>query len=68
MKTYFQQDPIYKDRFSEVWLWSEWAQTRSDFDGGDTGIDLVAQSYWIAVQQARSPDLPTFARLHPKYS
>ena len=43
MKTYFQQDPIYKDRFSEVWLWSEWAQTRPDFDGSDTGIDLVAQ-------------------------
>ena len=43
IKSYFQQDPIYKDRFSEVWMWSEWAQMRSDFDGSDTGIDLVAQ-------------------------
>ncbi len=43
MKTYFQQDPIYRDRFSEVWLWSEWAQMRPDFDGSDIGIDLVAQ-------------------------
>lgn len=43
MKTYFQQDPIYQDRFSEVWLWSKWAAIRPDFDGGDTGVDLVAQ-------------------------
>ena len=43
MKSYFLQDPIYKDRFSEVWLWSEWAQMLPDFDGSDTGIDLVAQ-------------------------
>ena len=43
MKTCFQQDPIYRDRFSEVWLWLEWTQTRADFDGRDTGIDLVAK-------------------------
>ena len=43
MKTYFTQDPLYRDRFSEVWLWSEWAAQRPDFDGKDTGIDLVAK-------------------------
>ncbi len=43
MKTYFTQDPLYRDRFSEVWLWSEWAEQRPDFDGNDTGIDLVAE-------------------------
>ena len=43
MKAYFQQDPLYRDRFSQVWLWSEWAATRPDFDGADIGIDLVAE-------------------------
>ncbi len=43
MKTYFTQDPLYRDRFSEVWLWSEWAALRPDFDGKDTGVDLVAE-------------------------
>ena len=42
MKAYFLQDPSYRDRFSEVWLWSEWVKERSDFSGQDIGIDLVA--------------------------
>ena len=42
MKTYFTQDPLYRDRFTQVWLWSEWVAIRPDFSGGDTGIDLVA--------------------------
>ena len=42
MKAYFTQDPLYRDRFSHVWLWSEWVASRADFSGGDTGIDLVA--------------------------
>lgn len=42
MKTYFREDPLYSDRFSKVWLWSEWAATRPDFDANDIGIDLVA--------------------------
>ena len=25
MKAYFQKDPVYRDRFRDVWLWSEWA-------------------------------------------
>ena len=42
MKAYFAQDPLYGDRFSDVWLWSKWTALRPDFTGGDTGIDLVA--------------------------
>ena len=43
MKTYFLEDPLYRERFSNVRLWSEWAAARPDFDGADTGIDLVAE-------------------------
>ena len=43
MKRYFGQDPVYSDRFSHVWLWSEWAALRPDISGQDTGIDLVAE-------------------------
>ena len=43
MQAYFREDPIYKKRFSEVRLWSEWAAYRTDVSGIDTGIDLVAQ-------------------------
>ncbi len=38
-KTFFQQDPHFKDLFAKVWQWHEWP----DRDGQDTGIDLVAQ-------------------------
>ncbi len=43
MKAYFVQDPLYRDRFAQVRLWSEWATSRHDFDDADTGIDLVAE-------------------------
>ena len=40
MKTALEQEPgILGDRFSRVWMWNEWP----DRDGGDTGIDLVAE-------------------------
>ena len=42
MKAYFRQDPLYGDRFSGVWLWSEWRQRRPE-SGPDIGIDLVAE-------------------------
>ena len=45
MKQYFRQDPLYTDRFSDVWLWSEWAVDRADFTGQDTGVDLVAEEH-----------------------
>ena len=43
IQKYFTQDPFYKKRFSEVYLWSEWAELRPEFDGVDIGIDLVAE-------------------------
>ena len=43
MRRYFREDPLYADRFSDVWLWSEWAATQTDFTGQDTGVDLVAE-------------------------
>ena len=33
MKTYFEQDPLYHDRFSSVSLWSDWAAAQYGFDG-----------------------------------
>ena len=43
MKTFFTEDPHYKGRFSQVWLWSEWVQHMPGFTGTDTGVDLVAE-------------------------
>lgn len=40
MKAYFQTDPLYVSRFSDVWLWNEWPNRKGK---ADTGIDLVAQ-------------------------
>ena len=43
IKRYLRVDPIYKRRFSDVWLWRKWTAGRTDFDATDIGIDLVAQ-------------------------
>ncbi len=43
IRSYLLEDPFYKKRFSEVYLWSEWAELRPEFDGVDIGIDLAAQ-------------------------
>ena len=43
MLQYFSEDPDYKEQFSEVWLWKQWAELRTEFDGRDIGIDLVAK-------------------------
>ena len=45
MQKYFTEDPDYKDQFSEVYLWKEWAELRTEFDGTDIGVDLVAQKH-----------------------
>ena len=45
MRTYFTEDPDYKQQFSEVYLWKEWAELSTDFDGTDIGVDLVAQKH-----------------------
>ncbi len=44
MQAYLQTDPQFANRFSEVWLWSEFPG-RMDFGGTDTGIDLVARTF-----------------------
>ncbi|MDA8310766.1 MAG: DEAD/DEAH box helicase family protein [Actinomycetota bacterium] len=41
MKAYLSEDPLFVERFSRVWQWSEWPGRPPD--EGDTGIDLVAQ-------------------------
>ena len=38
-KDFLKTDKLYRDLFSEVWLWKEWPKN----DGHDTGIDLVAE-------------------------
>ena len=43
IRTYLLEDPFYKNRFAEVWLWTEWAALRPEIDAVDIGIDLVAQ-------------------------
>ena len=42
MRAYFREDPLYRERFSDVWLWPDWAR-RTGWSGLDTGIDLVAE-------------------------
>ncbi|WP_028762287.1 DEAD/DEAH box helicase [Shewanella colwelliana] len=41
--TYFKNEPTYKDLYSKVWLYADWAKEQG-IDGRDTGIDLVAQT------------------------
>lgn len=69
---YLKNDPVYSQRFSEVWMWSD-APTN---DGADLGIDLVAQdaedgSYW-AIQckcyQKPTLDLRDVATFYTKAS
>ena len=43
MKQYLSIDPLYKERFTDVYLWKEWAALHTEYDGVDTGIDLVAR-------------------------
>ena len=43
MLTYFSQDPDYKQQFSEVYLYKDWAALQTGYDANDIGIDLVAR-------------------------
>lgn len=49
MRAYLLSDPLYANRFTDVWLWMDFP-FRKDFGGKDTGIDLVARlsngDYW----------------------
>jgi predicted helicase len=40
MVRYLELDPIYADRFSNVWMWNDWPDKGKV---GDVGIDLVAR-------------------------
>ena len=71
IRTYLLEDPFYQKRFSEVYLWTEWAKDQSGFDGRDLGIDLVAEERdggYCAIQckcyaenaRISSADLDTF--------
>lgn len=41
-KDFLCNDPLYKDQFSNVWTYTEWA-TQQGLNANDTGIDLVAK-------------------------
>ena len=43
MLAYFSQDPDYKQQFSEVYLYKDWAALQTGYDANDIGIDLVAK-------------------------
>ena len=45
MQKYFTEDPDYKEQFSQVYLYKQWAATRTEFDGRDIGVDLVAEKH-----------------------
>lgn len=40
IQQYLRVDPLYADRFSDVWMWNEWPDKGKV---GDVGIDLVAR-------------------------
>ena len=45
MLTYFSEDPDYKEQFSEVYLYKDWAALQIGYDANDIGIDLVAKEH-----------------------
>ena len=45
MLTYFSEDPDYKEQFSEVYLYKDWAALQTGYDANDIGIDLVAKEH-----------------------
>ena len=48
VKRYLETDPVYRDRFSQVWMWMDWPYRNGKID---QGIDLVARRrllYWEA--------------------
>ena len=68
MRKFFTEDPVYGERFVNVWLWADWADTRPGFDGADIGIDLVAEERngdgYCAIQCKCYAPGTTISRLH----
>ena len=71
MLKYFTEDPDYKEQFSEVYLWKQWTELQTEFDGTDIGIDLVAEKHdgtYCAIQckcyaettRISKPDIDSF--------
>ena len=71
MLKYFTEDPDYKEQFSEVYLWKQWAELQTEFDGTDIGIDIVAEKHdgtYCAIQckcyaettRISKPDIDSF--------
>ena len=54
VKRVLETDPVYRQLFAKVWLWSEWPGGKS----GDIGVDLVAElrSGGLAAIQAKCYD------------
>ena len=59
MATFFAQDPLYRERFKDIRLWSDWASERSGFNRKDLGVDLVAEErsggFWRRDRQVCRP-------------
>jgi predicted helicase len=43
IRVYLRHEPTYRDLYSDVWTWSDWAKLQG-IDARDTGIDLVAKT------------------------
>ncbi len=41
---FFELDPTYKDRFSNVWMWNEFPKKGAV---GDVGVDIVAEERYF---------------------
>ena len=46
--TYLVTDPLYQDKYSDVWLWGEWPDRGNR---PDVGIDLVAKERYTGDSQ-----------------
>jgi len=44
IRVYLRHEPTYRDLYSDVWTWSDWAKLQG-IDARDTGIDLVAKTH-----------------------
>ena len=59
MHAYLLSDPLYANRFTDVWLWMDFP-FRKGFGGKDTGIDLVARltngDYWAIQCKCHAAD------------
>lgn len=42
---YLRNEATYRDLYSDVWTYADWAGTQKGFDKKDTGIDLVAKTH-----------------------